>query len=133
MTGLTLVTLTNWVWVICIGIAVLILTNKMKSYEKNRSAESMVSPKKETNNPKSFMTECSDHFKEMHKCCLDMMCDNAYTRGKAGIDINLEKDVYKLYTDFEKVKISTSYIQGKLEGKIEKLERESVRNGKTNL
>lgn len=131
MTGLTFVTLTNWVWVICIGIAVLILTNKMKSYEKNRYPQSMVSPKKETNNPKSFMTECSDHFKEMHKCCLDMMCDNAYTRGKAGIDIDFEKDVYKSYDAYEVMFIKNSHAQGRLESMIRKLE--SDKYGKTNL
>lgn len=108
MTGLTLIGLTNWTWVACFVLAALILNHKMNKYQKARTESNVAESK-------SFKKECDDHFKQMHKLCLEMMCDNAYTRGMAGIDIDFEKDVYKAYDAYEVMIIKNSWVQGCLE------------------
>ncbi len=75
-----------------------------------------------------FVEECKEHGKEMHNECVQILCENAEVMGKAGIEINYNKELYANMTDFERAEISNRWLKGYLEAKIEKLEhRETIK------
>lgn len=68
-----------------------------------------------------------EHSKIMHEKCMQVLLENAEVMGKAGIEIDFNKDVYINMTDFERAEISNKWLKGYLEAKIEELKyRETI-------
>lgn len=67
-----------------------------------------------------FVAECEEHDKKMHDLTFELLCDNAYVCGKAGISVDFEK--YKgRYDNIEVLLIKANWQQGDLELKMNRM------------